>query len=123
MASTVYSVRFLQVHAPDGWHVYTVPAGFRAVVRSITCVVYGTGTPVYQVYVATTYILNVSVPANDTRVFDMRQVVYAGEALGASVTLATAHLSVTGYLFADPAGGKAPAVEIYPKSELLPAAA
>jgi hypothetical protein len=119
----IYSERFLAVAAPDGWHVYTVPARKRAVVQTVACVVVGASAVQCSLFLGSSYLVNTVVQGNSTLVFaNLRSVVYSGESFGASVTLASAYMIVSGYLFDDEASARAPETELWPKTGLLPAA-
>lgn len=103
-APRVYSVRFL-AGAGAGWRYYTVPTGYRAVVRSISSAVWDPNPSWQSVSIAGVSVWFDETQAPHTcRVVDLRQVAYAGEQLGGYCAAASASICVSGYLFQDTGG-------------------
>ena len=98
--SLPYSHRFLAAQYPAGsMTVYTVPAGYRAVVRDITVSVTGSGLSTFQLWVPGSPILQlVSLAANAFNHWDGHQVLEAGETLQLITSGGPVLISVSGYL-------------------------
>jgi len=105
MPAPVFSERLVvSTLSANNWQYFTVPAASRAVVRCVIAVATTTGGTVY-VSVGSGYAVVAEVPGpNQTRLFDLRAVAYAGETIGCMRTDNNVGLSVHGYLFADPGG-------------------
>jgi hypothetical protein len=100
----VYTHRFLVVNIPAAWSYWTVPAGMRAVVKSVTIVNGGTSsTDGAQLRVGSTFLALHNPAAKTTAVLAMTQVAYGGEVLSGWVTGPSTFMSVSGFLFEDPA--------------------
>lgn len=106
MPSSVYSTRFVKSALTNAnVTYYTVPAGFVAVVRTMTAAWTTTGTTggVVQVLLngANSWVWVVKTPApdSDSALWDGRLVLPAGELIRAAATASgTIHLTVSGYL-------------------------
>lgn len=109
MAGRPYSERLLHAFGEAIWTSYTVPAGYRAVVKSVVLVnnsgaaaqigVFMAGRPFY-IAVLQAYSAAAS-PA-------MTVAVYSGESLDAYTDLLTTVVTVGGFVFEDPTGAEAP---------------
>jgi hypothetical protein len=119
---SLYSVEFYKTAGAGHSAAYVVPAGKRAVVRSIVAASGGEANTFAWIYLAGVLIYAVHIPATDTlHQAEMRQVAYAGEQL-AFVTYGSAvHLGVGGYLFNDSGLDRAPETVELPHGALLPA--
>jgi hypothetical protein len=124
LASGLYSTQFAKLAGPGTSLAYVVPAGYRAVVRSIIASTNATGASNAWVYLGATVIAAFSIPApNVHQTLDLRQVAYAGEQLGFVTGGASVFLAVSGYLLRDPTGAQAPPLEAMDTPLPLPAAA
>jgi hypothetical protein len=124
LASGLYSTQFCKIAGPSTSVAYIVPAGYRAVVRSIVASTNQSGASNAWVYLSATLIAAFSIPApNVHQVLDLRQVAYAGEQLGFVTGGAGVFLAVSGYLLRDPTGAQAPPLEAMDTPAPLPAAA
>jgi hypothetical protein len=113
VAFPLYSVRFLAFATKNLWYYYTVPAGHRIIVRSITL----TGNPTvatgFWATLAGVNLFIVTLPASErSRTYEMRQVGYAGEALGGSLYEDASSMIVSGYLLRESALGQSAAPEL-----------
>lgn len=104
MAPRPWSERFLLMTVPATWVSYTVPAGYRAVVRSITCVSAGTGALVQVAAAGGNLLYHVFQAGETTRNYDLRAVLYQHEAIMAYVSPLNTHAYISGYLFEDASG-------------------
>jgi hypothetical protein len=109
----VYSERFFHRQDSTAWWYWTVPAGHRVVISSLTAVGDGVNTTYFFVTInaASLFWFPVQV-AESSRVITTRQVAYAGEQLGFTMSRSKASLAVSGYLFAQPSGATADAPEL-----------
>lgn len=124
MASGLYSTQFCKLAGAGQSLAYIVPAGYRAVVRSIVTSTNQAGASNAWVYLGATLIAAFSIPApNVHQALDLRQVAYAGEQLGFVTGGAGVFLAVSGYLLRDPTGAQAPPLEAMDTPAPLPAAA
>lgn len=104
MANRPYSTRFLLVSVPNLWQIYGVPAGYRAVVKSLC--VYGGPAAGGQ---AAAVINNAQFAAwqapgpESSLNMPLSQVAYAGETLQGLVTAGAMRLLMSGYLLLDDA--------------------
>jgi hypothetical protein len=99
----VYSHRLLMQATPATWKLWTVPAGYRAVVKSLV-VVNGTDTAGKgaQVRLGSGWMLLHNLAARTTVALTAATVCYGGEVLQAWVDIQGITVIVSGYLFADP---------------------
>ena len=115
-----YTQRFLAFAGPGGALEYTVPAGYRIVIRAFTvhnsggttdsCALWLLGAPVYSLK-----------PGPDAGAAVATHIVaYSGEVVTVTWTANAMAGTVSGYIFADPAGpiGRQ---ELADRAELLPA--
>jgi hypothetical protein len=103
-----YSHTFMRVNTGYAWVYWTCPAGYRAIVRSVTAA--GPGSTLdYQVTIDGFLILfwTSQAPTLDHTV-DMRHVCYQGQRIGATGSKGGGHMTVSGYLLADDTGASAP---------------
>lgn len=103
MAST-YSETFFVLRTKELWTAYTVPVGRRAVLRCVasTNSVASPGVVYVKVNNATCLITAFQ-GINETKVWDVRLVAYAGQVIQAYHTANGIESVISGYLFADPA--------------------
>jgi len=102
VAQGIYSERLVLSSVSDVWADYTVPAGKRAVVRSIVALSGATTPGAVGVVVGPADVLWHTFQAtNVTQLWDMRQVAYAGEVISCVITAGAASVVVAGYLFED----------------------
>lgn len=98
----VFTERFLATQA-TGWTYWTVPAGKRAVIRSVDVCNFDTAQWAAIVQLAGMPFVNTFVGGGGGRLnYDGRQVLYAGEQLGVYLQHGNMSISVSGYLFNDP---------------------
>lgn len=101
-----YSERFCLAHRPGKpLHVYTVPAGRRAIVRSFAYAGYLATQPAVWLAIADHYVFLASPPGSTFGgAVEMYQVVYAGERIALDCTASAGDVwgSVSGYLLEDP---------------------
>lgn len=102
MAEHVYSERFLLTSTFGAWIYYTVPAGRRAVLRSVSIT---TAAPVGAIAAVALKGFNVVLrqfqATNVTENYDMRHVAYGGETMGAYASAKDVVVAMSGYLFVD----------------------
>jgi hypothetical protein len=104
----VYTYRFIFTSNSGQWVYWTVPAGYRAVLRSLSLVNTDASTRRCIVSVAGKYIYFSDVQAaGTTRSVDLRMAVYQGEQMGAYTESAAMPVQLTGYLFRDDGSGYA----------------
>jgi hypothetical protein len=101
--TAVYSTRFLAGEAISGTLSYTVPAGYRAVVKEVDGLTTAASSTFVGVQVAGIWIYSQTNPGGSAQVVAWRgmYVAYAGE----EITIATSQSAaggVNGYLFEDP---------------------
>lgn len=96
-----YSTRFIgaTLTAPAS-SLYTVPAGQRAVIRTVTFSTGGTGgvSGNIQIVGLVTLIVVASMGANLTQIWDLHTVVNTGEQIYAQASVGGLYVSVSGYL-------------------------
>jgi hypothetical protein len=106
VASDPYSERFVLVKRPGfPLKAFVVPAGKRAIVRSITYYGYLATSPAIFLQLAGVYVFALLPPASTFGgAVEMFQVVYQGEMIVAEVTASAGDMgaSVSGYLLSDP---------------------
>jgi hypothetical protein len=101
----VYSYRFGRNFTANTTAIYTVPGGYRAVVRCITAVNYGATDALCYVAGAAGQLFRRTFQANGPSIVtDVRAVLYAGEQLSIYVAIAGMDVSAHGYLFHETAG-------------------
>lgn len=103
--TSIYSVRFADSVVTSATVIpYTVPAGFVAVVRSISILTIGSGTTaeVQRSGGIGAFAWCTSTLTAQYFPFDMRQVLNAGESLELIVTTGTARFLVSGYQLQGP---------------------
>jgi len=102
VASRPYSTRFLKISVGGAWVYYTVPAGHRAVVKSIAA---SNGTTTAgTVWVDVAGVPCYAWPAPGAISFNtaaLAQVAYAGEKIGGIAPPGAWYLLVSGYLLLD----------------------
>src|SRR5215467_3140665 len=103
LPSTPYSVRFLNETAPNGaGPIYTVPAGYRAVVKCVSVTCGGTGPVTAQVYGGASPIYQATaLAANAFATWSGHQVANSGERITTYCTGGAVLLLVSGYLLID----------------------
>lgn len=100
--ATVYTVRFIASVAAGVQVTYTVPAGYRAVVTSVTSTNATSATHAVEVRVGGIYVFSQDVLAfKSAAMTGMRVVAYAGETIQLYHQAAGQHSHVNGYLFAE----------------------
>jgi hypothetical protein len=103
VAKAPYSVRFLQTRGANKSVTYTVPSGYRAVVRCISAVNFSTTESNYALFVAgTAVVFWLSRTAFSTDRADLRIVAYAGEQLKITIEGPDIAVHMSGYLLEDP---------------------
>lgn len=125
MAFTVWSERFAIADTPGTVMVYTVPEGYRAVVRHISLVNSAQTGSATSVRIHGKLIFFRVPAASTSEQVELRHPVYQRQTIKAQVNLSGSVLTVSGYLFRDstnatgPPGGNTtePAVDL----EVLPA--
>jgi hypothetical protein len=96
----VYTTRFLQVSGTIATIAYTVPAGYRAVVRSVSAVNYSGGANTYAVSLNGLALMYASLPGPQSEAQrDLRQAAYPGEQISVVLGHTAMAITVTGYLF------------------------
>jgi hypothetical protein len=97
----VYSETFLRVADKDVNHIYTTPAGYRAVVTSAVAVQFGNVAGTAYVKVGGVYVMAYRFPAASPATYyvQLRAVAYAGQKVEALSANELGHITVSGYLF------------------------
>lgn len=117
----IYSERFVTCTVAQVYVTFNVPLGKRAVIRCFNAVNAGGTTGVSSLIAGGAIVCEAHLlGATQTVYGDLRCVVYGGESISVINTAVGMHVSCHGYLFADPAGGKAPANEVSYELELDP---
>lgn len=120
--SRPYSVRFLTAAGTAIDQSYTVPAGYRAVVRHVAASSGGVAGDYVQVFVAGVTCLTYTFPVSErSRFWDVRWVAYAGEKIRCATGGSQATMHLSGFLFAEgvsAAGAPAPADAAIAAAEL-----
>lgn len=102
--SNVYTTRFFAFGGATTTRSYTVPAGKRAVVKSISAVNNLGSSASAALQVGGVYAWYVTLPAaTSSTSFETRQVAYAGETILCTTTGQDTRVHVAGFLFDDPA--------------------
>jgi len=102
--SLAYTQRFMLFFGGTGAITYTVPAGHRIVVRSMTVFNGGaTGTNA-ALWIQGQVVAGLTPGSNRGAELALYAVAYAGEALGVTYDSAAHSGQVTGYIFQDPTG-------------------
>lgn len=102
--STVYTQRLMLASGDGGASVYTVPAGYRVIVRCIT-VYDGTSTTGRGVlWLGATPLVSRIPAAAQSVALELSFAAYAGEALSLTTYGASTSASATGYVFRDTEG-------------------
>jgi len=98
-----YSVRFVAGQFSAGSQVvYTVPAGYRAIVSDICLSITGSGLSTFQLWLPGSPILQlVNLPVNGFDHWAGHQVVMAGETLELITSGGPCLISVSGYLLVE----------------------
>lgn len=105
VAWPIYSERFVTARGPNILTQWVVPAGRRAVVKSIVAVNAGSSPHLWQMFLAGSYAFGDTLPGPDLgRTYAVMQVLYGGQSLGIWTTHIDIAVSVSGYLFDDPNG-------------------
>jgi hypothetical protein len=100
----VYSHRFLYQKVPNAVKEYRVPEGMRAVIRNVTIVNLATvGGAAYVHAHGITAVLHVFQVTYTYASIDLRLAVYGGELMDVITNAAGVEVTVSGYLFDDPA--------------------
>lgn len=123
-----YSETFVRTTALGVWTVYTVPAGMRAVVKSVLIINSSGSTGQAYVKVGGIYVMSVQFQASDrARLQEMMAVAYAGQKVEVNLRDFAIDATVSGFLFgaAGAASNDPPPVThvVADEPELLPAAA
>lgn len=124
MGWPIYSERFLLIGLGVEDLIYTVPAGHRAVVRSITASSWTTTAALVQVMVGGSPIALFHLQAQwESHALAVHVPLYAGESLRLVASVADIYASASGYLFADSSGRSAALGDVAegPGMSLLPA--
>lgn len=119
----VYSTRFVMSSVPNSWIYYTVPSSSRAVVMTVVISNFSTAAAMGYAEIASYYPYAYSIPAGESRALtQMRIAAYGGERIGVLLTVPLMHGFVSGYVFDDPYGARAPDTERVPvvRPEQLP---
>lgn len=104
MAGAVFTTRFVIANTPNVWVTYTVPAGYRAVLRNVVGRNGNAAQQECKVHVAGYVCWDRVLPAlTGFEAFETRVVAYAGEQIAGWVPVSGAVVIASGYLFADPA--------------------
>lgn len=100
----VYTETFARSSSASGtWSSYTVPAGRRAVVKSVSGVNVSSGVARLFARVAGFYVVQRALQAGTDYVWNGTIVAYAGQAIEVTSQDFTAHAAISGYLFAEAA--------------------
>jgi len=105
----VYSERFFTANGIAVETAYWVPSGKRAIVRSVVAANTQSEAGYWFFYVAgnpTYYRAYQALPQGDS--VDMRVVAYGGQSIKVYTSAAALYVTVSGYLFEDPAMADAP---------------
>lgn len=103
-----YTETFVRVTTINTWSDYVVPAGRRAVVKSVAVCHMDSVTGDAYVEVAGTYLMALHVQAvGVTQVVALTAVAYAGQHIRAISSTALSHITVAGYLFREEAIARA----------------
>jgi hypothetical protein len=96
----VYTETFIRTQARNTWTVYTVPAGRRAVVKSVMLVNGGAAAGEVHVQVGETSIVFVPFQAAyANQIFNLTAVAYAGQTVSCLATAISVHQTISGYQF------------------------
>jgi hypothetical protein len=105
--ATAYSTRFILGTGASFSHVYTVPAGHRAVLRDLSATGYsGDNAAIALLVTGTTIAYHVFPAQYSFYQWEGRIVAYAGEPVQLSSAGASVVAVLSGYLFADLGGGR-----------------
>jgi len=100
--SRPYSVRFLTGSGTAVDQTYTVPSGYRAVVRHVAASSGGVAGDYVQLFVAGVTCLTYTFPVSErSRMWDVRWVAYGGEKIRVATGGSQAAVHVSGFLFAE----------------------
>lgn len=100
----VYSERFLHSEEFGVWVEYVVPAGRRAIIKSMLISSTATEAGIAMVAINRTVIWRRHLPdANDSEAVECHQVAYQGEAIGTYANVAGIRTVVSGFLLSQPA--------------------
>lgn len=103
--SKIYSETFLRITLAGTIIGYTVPAGHRAVVRSVLAVQGGTLPGQALIWIAGVNTCTIPLPGTyKTENVDCRAVAYAGQKIEGYSTASGINLTISGYLFEDVTG-------------------
>lgn len=109
----LYSERLVASSSGGVWTFFTVPSSKRAVVRAVDIVNPSGVAATVQIHCGVYGILFVALPATPgSYQFRTRAVAYAGEVVGAFPSVSGVYVSVSGYLFDDQVGARAPDLEV-----------
>lgn len=115
MPARIYSTTFMRAASVGATYTYTVPAGFRAVIKSIDAVGFSPGGGFFYVTVNGVYIAYQQIQAAYSTFHSAPMVVaYAGQQIACLVTGQLIHCTISGYLFVESAlsRGRIPEVEV-----------
>lgn len=99
----VYSETFVRSIAADLWTAYTVPAGYRAVVKFVSVTNPASGSPVIHVEVAQTHLIYIALQVASPQLHQACfAVAYSGQVIRALSVGIRADINVSGYLLRDP---------------------
>lgn len=112
----------MRVTGVAGAYTWTVPAGKRAVIKSIAVANGAAAGTAIDVSVAGVVIyLKVFQATNSSDVQNLHQVVYGGEFIRVGLGAAGLHVGIAGFLFDDPSKGHYPGAEVeYERLEQRP---
>lgn len=105
MSLAPYSMTFCRNWVANAWVIYTVPAGYRAVVRWCGASVQGTTGMITDVAIAGRYVAHLVPPAAQrSAIQELMAVAYAGETVELFNQAVAGHSWVSGYLLREQAG-------------------
>jgi hypothetical protein len=117
----VYTERLLAASVTGVWVTWTVPAGKRAIVKSVAAMVSAGAPGKVHVTAATVYIAAFTIPdLYRSQTLDLLAVVYAGEELRAYNEAPAGYMLVSGWLLDDPVGRATSDLEPTQRPELPP---
>jgi hypothetical protein len=96
-----YTERVLVVTQAAVWMYWTVPSGYRAVIRTLIERNESAAAATFSAAAGPGMVWYDTIPASSSRAVDMRAVAYAGETIGGYKPIATTGLVITAYVFAE----------------------
>jgi hypothetical protein len=113
VAGRVYSERFIQTNLTNTHVIFTVPAGKRAVIRTMTATNLATAVGQVTVWINGVILWNSLLQVADrTKIAELRGVAYAGEEINMLLEGASMIGQIHGYLFDDQAGAAVTAGDV-----------